>query len=784
MSLGRLYSLSLKSRITLLTLAAFLLGVWSVAFYATQRLQRDMLGLLGTQQFSAVSTVAKQIDSELKARLEALDRVAGEIPVALLGKPAELQQYIAIRTNLIALFNGGLRIRDTNADALAQIPTETVRANVADRDYMIAALKEGRTTIGKPVVSRSTGAAVIPMAAPIRDASGQVVGAVVGIVDLGNANFLDSVTGSRLGQTGGYLIIAPQHGLIVTGTDKSRIMAPMPPPGVNRNHDRFVAGYEGYGIAVNSRGIEELAAARQIPAAGWFLVGVLPTGEALAPIHATQQHVVGAAALLSLLVGMVAWVFVRRLLRHQFAPMLAATQAMSGMAQPVGARLQTLPVAHNDEVGQLIDSFNRLIESVKCNEEALKQQQEHLEERVLERTVELTEAKVAAEAANRAKSAFLANMSHELRTPLHGIMGMLALIRRRTTDPAVLEKINKAKGAADHLLTVLNDILDLSKIEADRMVLETGPLQLRDVLDNLAAIVGHKAIDKGLGFTLDIPDDLAVLPLNGDPLRLGQIVINLAGNSVKFTERGSITVRVRLAADSGCTVLVRFEIVDTGIGISPEAQARLFSAFEQADNSMTRKYGGTGLGLAISKRLATMMEGEIGVDSVPGQGSTFWFTVRLEKRLVDAVASAPSSINGSEERLRRDYPAAGILLVEDEPTNREVALELLAEVGLQVTVAVDGVQAVEATRRQRFALILMDMQMPNLNGLDATRAIRSDALNQATPILAMTANALDEDCQRCLDAGMNAHLAKPIGPDTLYAAILHWLDATRNIAAV
>lgn len=375
MSLSKLFQLSLKSRISVLTLAVFLLGVWSVALYATQRLQRDMLDLLGKQQFSAVSTIAAQLDNELKTRLQALDRFAGEIPVALMSEPAEMQAHIVTRTNLLALFNGGVRVVDAAANTFASMPyaPERIGVNYADRDYMIAALREGRTNIGSPVLGKVLQAPVVGLAAPVRDRSGMIVGAVVGAINLGEPNLFDSMTSGHLGQTGGYLLIAPQHGLIVTGTDKSRIMDPMPPPGVNRNHDRFVAGYEGYGVAVSSRGVEEIAAAKQIPAAGWFLVGVLPTAEALAPIHATQRRVMWAAVLVSLLAGLLAWLFVRRLLRQQFAPMLAATQALSGMAHPLGPALQPLPVVDNDEVGQLIGSFNRLIESVRRNEEALKQ---------------------------------------------------------------------------------------------------------------------------------------------------------------------------------------------------------------------------------------------------------------------------------------------------------------------------------------------------------------------------------------------------------------------------
>jgi CheY-like chemotaxis protein len=223
-------------------------------------------------------------------------------------------------------------------------------------------------------------------------------------------------------------------------------------------------------------------------------------------------------------------------------------------------------------------------------------------------------------------------------------------------------------------------------------------------------------------------------------------------------------------------VLVRLEVTDTGIGIEPEALQRLFAPFEQADGSMTRQYGGTGLGLAISRRLVELMGGEIGVDSEPGRGSTFWFAVRLKKQEASAPASRKTSAASAEERIRRDFAGVRLLLAEDEPINREVAQGLLEATGFMVDVAADGAEALACAQRQRYALILMDMQMPRLNGIEATRAIRADSLNRDTPIIAMTANAYDEDRQACLAAGMNDHLGKPVAPDKLMDTLAHWLE--------
>jgi signal transduction histidine kinase/CheY-like chemotaxis protein len=628
-----------------------------------------------------------------------------------------------------------------------------------------------------------------------------------------------------------------------------------------------------------------------------------------------SSGVLGAAMCASLLVSLV---LARRLTRSIAAPVTKLIQTAQEVSSSQNYTLR-VPHERRDELGTLINSFNDMLAQIEGRGAALTLHRDELERQVSVRTEQLERAKNAAEAASRAKSAFLATMSHEIRTPMNGVLGMTEMLLGTPLTEAQRNYTRLVKRSGEHLLVIINDILDFSKIEAGKLTIEYINFNLWDLLEDIHTVYTPQAQNKGIALDFDIANDIPVA-ICGDPNRLRQIMANLLGNAIKFTEQGRIEARVRVASEDSQAVMLRFEVHDTGIGISREARGRLFEAFSQADDSTTRKFGGTGLGLAISKQLVELMGGAIGVDNGAKQGSVFWFTVSFDKRRVDPdapggqqhplsgmrvlvvdedettrvalarhlagwelaceeAASARAALDRlatdaragkpfdtavlnmelsqssglllaatikadpltrptriillSPERLAADpvqrreagvayqlieparaadlfaclgtrprgitapapqflpppaaQPQCGegaarvrrVLLAEDNPVNVEVAKAMLESLGLQAQVAQNGLQALEAARATRFEVVLMDCQMPVMDGFAATAAIRRQEQEagrpRTLPIIAITANALQGDREACLAAGMDDYLSKPFTQAELAGVIGRWI---------
>ena len=751
--------LGIKAKVALATSLTSIAMIALVTLVQVQRMRDDFTKVLLSQQTAMIERTAEELDDKLGMLLDVISETARRQPAALMAQPAQLRQYYEQRA-MLALFDDVL-VLDARGKVVSDVPEVPGRSgvDVADRDYFHDVMRTRKAMITEPLLGKKSGMPIVQMVAPVLGANGEVAGIVIGVLRLYKDNLLGDLRTAKVGKNGYYFILTQgKVPLYVLHPDPAKLLQPRAANANPATSELIARGGEGSMVSTNSRGIKAVNSFKQLKSVNWLLAASLPVDDAFEPFDGVLYRLVLWSACASLLAALVlGWVTVRLL-----SPLVRLRDTLLALRSS-DQRFTPLPVEQRDEIGELTAAFNSLMS-----------ERDRLQHELEARASEFENERDRAEAANRAKSDFVANMSHEIRTPLNAVLGMVYLLGNTKLNTEQRKYLTMVRVAGQSLLGILNDVLDFSKIEARRMDLSPVEFDLDEVMNTLATTMtmnaGEKELELAIAVDADVPRRLV-----GDAQRLQQILVNLAGNAIKFTASGEVVVAVGLAQQTADQAWLRFEVRDTGIGMTPQQQEQLFTAFSQGDQSITRRFGGTGLGLAISKHLIHMMGGDIAVASSEGKGSRFWFSVPFE-----ALAQP------NEERRKPALGQLRLLVADDNRTTRELIVKLIEAWGWAADEVDSGFAAIELYRerleqQQPYDVVLADWHMPVMDGLATAKAIRHAATGQRQPIVVMV-NAFARNHLEEISSAAEADvvLMKPITGSSLFDALHQALNAKQD----